>query len=96
VWFHEEGCVKQQVVVSIVLCFSLSLSCCSLSLRYVRFSWGIIRCASGFTLDVDPPSVESEFMSKYVAAFGDERAKVHRGGVGNTIYKYVCLVIVFR
>jgi hypothetical protein len=30
--------------------------------------------ATEFSLDVDPSSVESEFMPKYEAAFGDERA----------------------
>jgi hypothetical protein len=29
--------------------------------------------AIGFTLDVDPPSVEPEFMTDYEAAFGDKR-----------------------
>jgi hypothetical protein len=34
----RKGGIKKQVVVSIVLSYSLSLWCCSLSLRHVRFS----------------------------------------------------------
>jgi hypothetical protein len=31
--------------------------------------------AIGFTLDVDTPSIEPEFMPEYEATFGDERVK---------------------
>jgi hypothetical protein len=40
---NDEGCVKQQVVGCTILYSIISLSCCSLFLRHVRFNSGTVK-----------------------------------------------------